>query len=145
MRIRGYLAILVVAALTAAGCGSSANADDSTKDSATTGPMIVRVTLSDWQITMSRTSIPAGQRVTFIVSNAGAVEHEMVLEPSGSDDQPYELTGVNGTEFESEVESIHPGSTVSVTWHLPGKGRYQLACHVPGHFERGMVSQFTVA
>jgi len=144
MSIRGYLAMLVVAALTAAGCGSSANAGEGTNDSATTGPMMVRVTLSDWQITMSRTSIPAGRRVSFIISNAGAVEHEMVLEPSGSDDQPYQLTGVDGTKFESEVESIHPGSTVSVTWQLPGKGRYQLACHVPGHFQRGMVSQFTV-
>jgi uncharacterized cupredoxin-like copper-binding protein len=145
MSIRGWLAMVVVASVTAAGCGSSANADQATKAATKASPTVVRITLSEWQVRMSRTSIPANKPVTFIISNAGAVEHEMVLEPSGSDDKPYDLSGVSGTDFESEVESIHPGSTISVTWRLPGKGRYQLACHVPGHFERGMVSKFTAA
>jgi uncharacterized cupredoxin-like copper-binding protein len=138
--ICGCLVILALASLTAAGCGSNASANDATNAAKKTGPTVVRVTLSDWQVKMSRTSIPADRPVLFI---AGAVEHEIVLEPADSDDKPYELLGVNGTEFESEVEDIHPGSTVGFTWQLPGKGHYQLACHVPGHFEKGMVSQFS--
>ena len=143
MSIRGCLAVSVVAGLIAAGCGSTASAGDAPSASATHNPTVVRVRLSEWQVQLSRTSVPASRPVTFVISNAGSVEHEMVLEPAGADDKAYDLAGVNGTTFESEVESIHPGSTISVTWRLPGRGRYQLACHVPGHFERGMVSQLT--
>jgi uncharacterized cupredoxin-like copper-binding protein len=66
----------------------------------------------------------------------------MVLERAGADDEALDIDGVDGTKFESEVESIHPGATLQVTWKLPGRGSYQLACHVPGHFEHGMVTRF---
>jgi uncharacterized cupredoxin-like copper-binding protein len=79
-----------------------------------------------------------------MISNAGRIENEMVLEPAGSDDKAINLVGVGGQKFESEVESIHPGATLAVTWQLPGKGAYQLACHVPGHFQRGMVTRLSV-
>ena len=140
MRSGGKLAFAVVAALFAAGCGGSASAD---QPATTSGPVVVKVTLTEWGVSMSRTSVPANRPVRFQIENTGKVEHEMVLEPDGSSDEPFEMAGVGGTTFESEVEAIHPGATISVTWKLPGKGAYQLACHVEGHFERGMKASFT--
>jgi len=140
MRSRRIHASAVVVALLAAGCGSSASAD---QPPTTGAPVVVKVTLTEWGVSMSRTAVPANRPVSFRIENAGKVEHEMVLEPDGSSDEPFEMTGVGGTAFESEVEAIHPGATISVTRKLPGKGGYQLACHVEGHFERGMKASFT--
>ena len=140
MRSRQMPAFAVVAALFAAGCGGSASADQPTT---TSGPVVVKVTLTEWGVSLSRTAVPANSPVRLQIENAGKVEHELVLEPDGSSDEPFEMAGVGGTTFESEIEAIHPGATVSVTWKLPGKGGYQLACHVEGHFERGMKASFT--
>jgi uncharacterized cupredoxin-like copper-binding protein len=65
--------------------------------------------------------------------------HEAVLERAGSDDDALE---VRGREY--EAEHIAPGQTRTVTWTIPHAGKYQLACHMPGHFEMGMKTFFTV-
>jgi uncharacterized cupredoxin-like copper-binding protein len=74
----------------------------------------------------------------FLVTNGGDQTHEMVLEKAG-DDVPLAAAGV-----ESEIEDIAPGATAEVTWTITEPGTYQLACHIPGHFEEGMVTTFDV-
>ena len=101
------------------------------------GPTVIHVTLTEFKVTIDRTSVPAGP-VTFEITNNGAIEHELVLEAAGSHDEPFELNGV-----ESEKEAIQPGTTVSFDWTLE-PGEYQLSCYVPGHFEAGMHTTFTV-
>jgi hypothetical protein len=63
----------------------------------------------------------------------------VVLEKAGAVDQPFEMDG-----RESEIEDIAPGETKSATWTITEPGEYQLACHLPGHFDAGMVERFTV-
>jgi uncharacterized cupredoxin-like copper-binding protein len=46
---------------------------------------------------------------------------------------------VNGEERESEIEDIAPGEMAELEWTVTESERYQFACHVPGHFEAGMV------
>ena len=140
MRSRRKSAFAVVAAGLAAGWGGRGAAAEPPP---TTPAGVGEVGLTEWGVSLSRTAVPANSPVSFQIENAGKVEHELVLEPDGSSDEPFEMAGVGGTTFESEVEAIHPGATVSVTWKLPGKGGYQLACHVEGHFERGMKASFT--
>lgn len=122
------LVILVVAALSLAACGSQAPA----------GTTVVNVKLSDFKVEIDKTSIPAGP-VKFVIKNVGAVEHELVLEPAGTNDQPFEVSGK-----ESEAEDIESGKSATLEWTIDTPGQYQLACHVPGHFEAGMVTTFTV-
>jgi uncharacterized cupredoxin-like copper-binding protein len=45
---------------------------------------------------------------------------------------------------ESEIEDIAPGETDELEWTFTEPGRYQFACHVPGHFEAGMVVEVEV-
>jgi len=97
------------------------------------------VTLADFSVALSPTTVQAGQPITFAVTNGGAVTHEMVLEKAGDDDVPLAADGV-----ESEIEDIAPGATAEMTWTITEPGTYQLACHVPGHFEQGMVTTFEV-
>ncbi len=57
-----------------------------------------------------------------------------MIEPSGAVDKPLESGG-----RKAEVEDIAPGDRGTLTWTFTEPGRYQLACHKPGHFEQGMV------
>lgn len=122
------LVILLLAALSAAACGGA-------KPS---GPTEVHVQLSEYEVKMDKTSIPAGP-VKFIFENVGTVTHEAVLEAAGVNDEPFEAGGK-----ESEAEDIEPGKSATLEWTIDAPGQYQLACHVEGHYENGMVITFTV-
>jgi LPXTG-motif cell wall-anchored protein len=100
----------------------------------------VNMTLSDFKIEMPNSTLPANTPITFTVTNKGAVAHEVVFERAGAMDEPLEINGK-----EAELEAIKPGETRSVVWTLPEAGQYQFGCHVPGHFEAGMKTTFTVA
>jgi len=103
-----------------------------------TGPTEVQVKLSEFKIELDKTSIPAGP-IMFIVTNEGSITHEVVLEPAGAKDEPFEKDGK-----ESEAEDIEPGATASLEWTIDEPGEYQLACYIEGHFEAGMVTTFSV-
>lgn len=124
-----FIVILVMAALSVAACGPKS-------------PTEVHVKLSEFKVEMDKTSIPAGP-VKFIIDNVGALEHEVVLEPAGVDDQPFEANGK-----ESEAEEIEPGKSATLEWTIDEAGQYQLACHVnknnADHYAAGMVTTFTV-
>ncbi len=99
----------------------------------------VGVTLTEYKINMAPATVPAGVPVTFVATNQGQTMHEVVLEKAGAVDQPLAMNC-----GEAEIANIAPGETKSATWTITQPGVYQLACHVPGHFEAGMVQQFTV-
>ncbi len=99
----------------------------------------VNVSLREYQVELSRRNIPAGVPVTFHFVGSGSILHEAVLERAGANDEPLEKDGE-----ELEVEDVQPGETRSVTWVIDQPGMYQIACHIPGHFEGGMIQTFNV-
>lgn len=109
-------------------------------EEAETGSQTLDVTLADFSVVISPTTAKAGEPITFVVTNTGAEMHELVLEKAGDDDVPLSADGV-----ESEIEDIAPGTTSEMTWTITEPGTYQLACHIPGHYEQGMVATFEVA
>lgn len=121
-----YLAAMLfvgVAVLTA--CGGS------------TEPAVVNVKLDEFNIELDKSQVPSGD-VKFVITNDGTVEHEFVLEPAGTMDEPFEMDGM-----ESEAEDIEPGATTTLEWTL-APGDYHLGCYIEGHFEAGMETTFTV-
>ena len=99
----------------------------------------VHVSLKEFEISADRTTLVAGEEYTFMAMNTGAMVHEMVIEPAGTIDEPLEKDDV-----ESEIEDIEPGGTKEMTWTFDEPGAYQLACHIAGHYELGMVLEFVV-
>lgn len=124
--------LVLVAVLTAAvvlvGCGSQAPT-----------PVEVQVTLSDFKVEASPATVPANTLVKFVVTNNGSLEHEMVVEKKGDVDKPLETAS-----GPAEAEKIPAGGSKTLEWTFTEPGQYQLACHVPGHFEAGMVTDLTV-
>ena len=122
------IVILSFAALSLAACGPK-------------GPTEVHVKLSEFKVELDKTSIPAGP-VKFIIDNVGKVKHELVLEPAGINDEPFEVDGKA-----SEAENIEPGASATLEWTIDKAGDYQLACHISenneDHYASGMVATFT--
>lgn len=107
---------------------------------ASTGEQTVQVSLNEMTITASLTTFTVGQPYTFVVTNAGQVEHEMVIEHRGDVDKPMEVNGQ-----ESEAADVDPGQTTTLIWTFTEPGEYQLACHEPDHYEAGMVIPIEVS
>jgi uncharacterized cupredoxin-like copper-binding protein len=101
------------------------------------------VKLADFSVTPDTTEVKAGKPYLFAVTNTGATTHEFVLEQADAVDDPLAKVA-DGAKAEAEAEDIAPGETKTVLWTFPTPGDYQMACHLPGHFEAGMKMGFTV-
>jgi uncharacterized cupredoxin-like copper-binding protein len=104
-----------------------------------TPSITVPVALAEMTIAPAQTTFQVGQPYTFVVTNRGVAQHELVIEPAGAVDQPLAANGQ-----EAEAADVDPGQTKTLTWTFTAPGAYQLACHVPGHYEAGMVTAITV-
>src|SRR5438093_13351220 len=102
MRMRVLIAAL--AALVAAGVHGGAS-----KGAAGTATSTVGVWLKEWRVTPSTHAVPAG-KVTFVVSNIGKLEHELVV--VRTDRAPDALAAKASKAAENgsrgEVEELRP-------------------------------------
>jgi Uncharacterized copper-binding protein len=89
----------------------------------------VPVSETEFKITLSAEKLAPG-KVTFAVTNAGKIPHDLVV--SGS--------GVTGS---AKTPLLNPGQTAKLTVTLAA-GSYTLYCSVPGHRAAGMSAKLTV-
>lgn len=108
------------------------------------------------RLTADRATVQHGE-VSFLVTNAGRLAHEMVILPmpgtqiagtrvtggDGKIDETGSLGEAAATCAEGEGQGILPGAAGWVTVTLP-PGRYELICNLPGHYVAGMYTQLTV-
>lgn len=101
-------------------------------------------------------TVPHGT-VTFRVTNAGAVNHEMVILPLGASqvvgtrpfdgdakvDEAGSLGEASKSDGDGAGEGIVPGSSGRVTVTL-APGQYELVCNIMGHYVSGMYGKLTV-
>ena len=140
LRTRGSWAAVLVTA--AASCGALAGA----APAADAGPSArtVAVTLSEWKLVASATSVPSG-RVTFRVANAGHLGHEFVV--LRSERHHHALPTAGGRAKEAgrlgKLPRLQAGETRTLTLRLrPGK--YVLLCNLLGHYRAGQYSALRV-
>lgn len=144
----GVASILALFALLSACSGASQSATPS--GSTGGGGTAVDVTLTEFQVQLSATDIPAGP-VTFNVTNNGSVVHEFVVfktdlaeDALPTDDEGTEVDeDASGLESMGEVEDVPVGGTDSFDATLE-PGEYVGICNVPGHYGSGMHIHFTV-
>lgn len=74
-------------------------------------------------------TVPAGE-VTFVVKNAGVIEHNFVLEDKAK-------------KKAAEIPVLEPAQTLEVKATLK-PGVYRIYCTLPGHKDAGMVGTLTV-
>ena len=107
-------------------------------------------------LSVDRATVPHGT-VSFLVANAGAVKHEMVIlpmtdsqvvgtRPFGGDakvDETGSLGEASKSGGEGAGEGISPGASSRLTVTL-APGRYELVCNLMGHYVSGMYRELTV-
>jgi hypothetical protein len=131
--------IAVVAALLAAGCGSSQNAPS--------GARVVGVTEKDFKISAPK-QLAAGD-IVLRADNQGPDEHELIVAKIGPLGLPLRSDGLTLNEEaleHSEVGVLEPGAPGSMR-DLAVKlapGRYVFFCNMAGHYMGGMHTNVVV-
>jgi len=107
----------------------------------------VSVTLTDTGVTLAQTSVSSGP-VTFKVTNAGSIEHELVvvqtdvaqdkIQPDADEPGKMSEAGAQG-----ESGDLAAGAIKDFTLNL-SPGKYVLMCNQPGHYMVGMHIAFVV-
>jgi len=127
-----------------AACGGGSSGSKSSSS-----PNTVNVTEKEYAITLSTTAIKAG-KVHFEVKNEGAMVHELVLFKTSlaADALPIKDGKVDEEassleHIDPEAEDIASGTTKSLDADL-SPGSYVAVCNVPGHYQLGMHTPFTV-
>jgi uncharacterized cupredoxin-like copper-binding protein len=144
-------AIVILAALVAAGCGGDdgeqAKAPSPTTTQTTTQPpasgeLTIRMTEFAFD---PKDAVAKAGRVTITAPNDGKVVHELVL--LKTDEDPASLPKKGGKVDEStsvgEIADVEAGSTKKATFKL-APGKYVMVCALPGHYEGGMYGSLTV-
>jgi uncharacterized cupredoxin-like copper-binding protein len=109
----------------------------------------VKVRLTEFGIESSTTSFEMGIPYHFVVTNEGAVNHEIMIMPPATEP----MVGMEMPELDEmalvmiEADTLPPGKTVSFDYTFTDSAKtegLEFACHTPGHYEAGMKLPITV-
>jgi uncharacterized cupredoxin-like copper-binding protein len=135
-----FFGILVVTGLLLAACGAQGNTSNE-----------VKITLTDFGIESSRTSFEVGVPYHFVVTNNGAIDHEIMLMPPLTEQQMGMKMKMEEMDKMAlahiEASDLTPGKTMTLdyTFSQPAPaGSLEFSCHVEGHYEAGMNLPITV-
>lgn len=131
------LAALAVVAL-GSGCGGHAEAAASGR----VRTIVLEVRHS--RFSPAAISVPAGQRVRFVVRNLDPIDHELIV--GGPEVHRRHEAGTerhHHGDVPGEI-SVPAGQTVSTTWTAPASGQVTYSCHLPGHLAYGMTGTLLV-
>lgn len=93
---------------------------------------------SGFKFNVPTTAYKVGQTYKFTVTNTDVLPHEFALLPKGEMDHSKALAFVPDTDFGAN-------KTVTKEVKFDKPGTYEIACHVPGHYEAGMKVEITVS
>jgi len=136
-------AVLLLAACSGPGSTASPTAPAA---SASTGAQRIEVTLTDtFAMEPGEMSVKAGQPVTFVVTNTGAIQHEFYVGDEAAQDA-HEQEMMSGGMAMDEPDGIvlKPGETKELTHTFTTTGASIAGCHEPGHYAAGMKASITV-
>jgi uncharacterized cupredoxin-like copper-binding protein len=99
------------------------------------------------RFTPAEVRVARGERVRFVVTNKGALMHEMVLGRMQDLREHAEHMRAHPQMKHDEPNLIHvaPGKSGEMGWQFSGAGELYYGCLVPGHFEAGMVGRIVVS
>jgi len=133
------LVVLIVTGLLLTACGGAA------------APQEVKITLTDFGIQSSVTEFKVGVPYHFVVTNAGAIPHEIMLMPPLRADQMGMAMDMKKLDEMALVhigeDQLQAGATASFDYtftEAAPSGTLEFACHLPGHYEAGMKLGITV-
>lgn len=94
----------------------------------------------------SNITVKTGETVKFEIRNAGQMRHEFMLGDAKEQQGHAEMMQAHPdmVHEESNAVTVEPGQTKTLLWRFGAPGRVEGACHLPGHYEAGMVTHIQV-
>lgn len=84
-------------------------------------------------------AVPAGVPVTFVVTNAGSIDHEFYLGDEAAQAEHEQEMQAGGMAHDEPMGiGVKPGETKELTVTFPEAGSILAGCHVAGHYAGGM-------
>ncbi len=121
-------------------------------------PETVEISLTEFRIQSSLTTFEAGKPYRFVITNYGSIDHEFTIMPPmpaapiATDMGMGEMPGMDhnnmpGAILHVEQEQLSAGATVTIEFTFAQSaslGLIEFACHLPGHYEAGMLVPISV-
>ncbi len=106
----------------------------------------IPVTLTDaLRMEPATMTVPAGVPITFVVTNAGAIDHEFYLGDEAAQAEHEQEMSMGGMMHGDPAGiAVEPGQTDELTFTFPEPGSTLAGCHVTGHYGGGMKASITV-
>lgn len=85
-------------------------------------------------------AVGQGETVLFKVTNAGVLDHEIVLGTAARNHaHMMEMAGTSDMHHDDpNALRLSPGDSGELAWTFENDGTFQFACLIPGHFDAGM-------
>jgi len=137
---------LILAACTSGGSGGVGSAALPSSTAPLGTPTRVAVNLSDaLKMEPATISVPSGVAVTFVVTNAGATDHEFYLGDETAQAKHEDDMQMGGMmDEDADGISLKPGETKELSHTFAQAGQILAGCHVAGHYTAGMKATITV-
>ena len=104
------------------------------------------VTLTDaLRIEPATMTVPVGVPVTFVVTNAGLIDHEFYLGDEAAQAEHDREMAMGGMAHDEPAGiGLDPGETKELTYTFGETGEAVAGCHVVGHYAAGMRAAITI-
>jgi uncharacterized cupredoxin-like copper-binding protein len=88
---------------------------------------------------------PAGEDVTFVVTNAGVLPHEFFVGDEMAQGHHAEEMAAGGPgHAHDDALRLEAGETGRITMRFDDAGELLVGCHEPGHYQAGMVGSVEI-
>ncbi len=131
--------------------GEVSDHEDEAAEPPSTDGVVVEVEMVEFGYVMDTATVPMGEPVTFRFVNDGAVPHEAMFGDAHQQDE-FAAQGGHGDDHgdaghHGDVAAITlgPGETGEIVLEFTTPGEIWIGCHLPGHWDAGMVATFDVA
>jgi len=147
------LALILAASLLVAACSSAGASPKAPSTEPSTVPTSaaaaqtrIEVSLTDTlRIEFASLTVRAGVPLTFVVTNAGTIDHEFYLgDEAAQAEHEQEMMAGGMRHDEPDGIAVKPGETKELSYTFGEPGEMFAGCHVPGHYASGMKASITV-
>ncbi|CAN1721213.1 Copper-resistant cuproprotein CopI [Hyphomicrobium sp. 1Nfss2.1] len=90
--------------------------------------------------------VKKGEQVRFVLTNAGAVDHEFLIDSVANNAAHKNAMAANPDMQHDEPNGrrLKPGEKTELVWRFTKPGTFEIACLIPGHYESGMKGEVSV-
>jgi uncharacterized cupredoxin-like copper-binding protein len=106
----------------------------------------IEVAMSEMQYTPSRIEVKRGEKIRFVIRNAGKEDHEFLLATTDENLKHAEDMKKHPHMEHDEPNAVRlkPAKSAEIIWKFTKAGTFEYSCLIPDHRDYGMIGKITV-